>query len=52
MCVSNFIVMMMNSLLKVDLRAAYYGCGKLAKKLFHIQSYMSPPYGQLGGKMK
>ena len=51
-CVFNFVVMMMNSLLKVDLRAVYYGCGKLAKKRFHIQSYMPPPYGQLGGKMK
>ena len=43
---------MMNSLLKVDLRAAYYGCDKLAKKLFHIQSYLLPRYGELGGKTK
>ena len=47
---SNFIVRIMNSLFKVDLRAAYYGCGKLTKKLFHIQSYMSPGCGRLGGK--
>ena len=32
MCVSNFIVIMMNSLLKVNLRAAYYGYSKHAKK--------------------
>ena len=53
MFVSNFIVVIMKSLLKLDLRAAYYGCGKLAKKkLFHILSYVSPRHGQSGRKMK
>ena len=38
MCVSNFIAIMMNSPLKFDQGAAYYGCGKLTEKCSVIKA--------------